>query len=333
MKRLRFGVTGLGMMGDIYARVLADLPEAELVALCDIMPGKAAEMARKLGVSGYAGTDFAEMLRQHPDLDGVAVTTPDADHVGPVLAALDAGMHVCVEKPLATTVADGQRMAERARRAGRILMVGHTLRFQPQFIAMREAVVRGEIGQVLHIFARRNNPSAVRDRLGGRVSVAFFLGVHDIDMLLWTMRQPVIKAFAKSVTRNDRGVADSILSTLTFADGALALLENSWGMPAVGGRPRRFQFDVAGTEGVIEVYAHEQGIGILKADATDYPGTVFLPEVQGRLGGVYRDQVEHFVDCIARGRTPACTAEEGLEAVRVAAAIERSLREGVEVDV
>ena len=76
MKKLRFGVIGLGHMGDIYARVFADLPEAELVACCDIVPERAAALAAELGVSGYAGDDYREMLRRHPDLDGVAVTTP-----------------------------------------------------------------------------------------------------------------------------------------------------------------------------------------------------------------------------------------------------------------
>ena len=173
MDPLRFGVIGLGHMGEIYARVLADLPEAELVACCDIVPEKAKALATRLGVHGYIGPDFRQMLRQHPDLDGVAVTTPDTDHLEPVMAALEAGMHVCVEKPLATSVVEGEQMVAKAREKGRILMVGHTLRFQPQFIAMRESVRRGEIGRVLHFFARRNNPSAVRDRLRGRVSVTF----------------------------------------------------------------------------------------------------------------------------------------------------------------
>jgi len=333
MSKLRFGVIGLGMMGKIYSRVVANLPEAELVSVCDIVPERAAELARELGVAGYAGTDYRAMLRQHPDLDGVYVTTSDPQHLAPVMAALDAGMHVCVEKPLALSVAEGEQMVTRARAVGKKLMVGHTLRFQPQFLTMREAVLRGDIGRLLHFFARRNNPSAVRDRLGDRVSVAFFLGVHDIDMMLWTAQQPVIKAFAKAVRRGSGNVDDSILSILTFADGTLAMVENSWGMPDVTGRPQRFHFEVAGTGGVIEVYGQEQGIGIYRPDAAIFPSTLWLPEVHGRLTGVYHDQVAHFVDCIREGRTPACTGEEGLEAVRVASAIMRSLEEGQEVAV
>ena len=333
MKTTRYGVVGMGHMGDLYARVLADLPEADLVAVCDVVAERATDVAAKLGVTGYVGTDFREMLRQHPDLDGVAVTTSDQYHLEPVMAALDAGMHVCVEKPLATTVEEGQRMVDRARQVERMLMVGHTLRFQPQFIAMRDAVRRGDIGQVLHFFARRNNPSFVRDRLGGRVSVAFFLGIHDIDAMLWTMDAPVTKVFAKSARRGDGPVEDTILSVLTFADGTLAMVENCWGMPDVTGRPRRFQFDVVGAGGVLEVYGHEQGIGVLTPEAAEFPSVIWLPEVHGRLGGVYRDQVGHFVDCVAKDRAPACTGEEALVAVRVVAAIARSLEQGVEVAV
>jgi predicted dehydrogenase len=319
-------------MGDIYTRVLADLPEAELVAVCDVVEERAAQAADRLGVPGYAGTDFRQMLAQHPDLDGVAITTSDQYHLEPVLAALDAGIPVCVEKPLATTVAEGQRMVDRAESTGVMLMVGHTLRFQPQFIEMRQAVRGGRIGRVLHFFARRNNPTSVRDRLAGRVSVAFFLGIHDIDAMLWTMDEPVVKVYAKS--RPGAGPADdTILSIVTFANGTLAMVENCWGMPAVTGRPRRFQFDVVGTGGVLEVYGEEQGIGVLTPKAADFPNTAWLPEVHGRLGGVYRDQVTHFVDCVAKGRTPICTGAQALEAVRVVAAIERSLAVAAEVDV
>jgi predicted dehydrogenase len=331
MEQARFAIVGLGFMGDIYARVLADLPEAALVACCDVMPEKATALAEALNVSGYVGTDYAAMLAQHPDLDGVVVATPDHAHLAPTMAALDAGMDVCVEKPLSLEVDEGQQMVARAKETDRILMVGHTLRFQPQFIAMREAVKRGQVGDLLHLFARRNNPTFVRDRVGERVSVLFFLGIHDIDAILWTLDQPVVKAFAKSVSKNSNDIADTILSILTFADGTLAMLENSWGMPAVQGRARRFQFDVAGTGGVIEVYAHEQGIGVLMPQATDYPSTIWLPEIHGRLGGVYRDQVTHFVDCVRTRRTPVCTGAEALEAVQVAAALMRSLEEGREV--
>ena len=158
MSASRFGVIGLGMMGRIYSRVLANLSESELVAVCDIVPGKAEALAQRLGVKGYAGPDFVEMLRAHPDLDGVLVTTSDPDHFTPVMAALDAGMHVCVEKPLALSVEEGEKMVAHAREVGRILLVGHTLRFQPQFLAMRDAVRRGDIGQILHFFARRTTP-------------------------------------------------------------------------------------------------------------------------------------------------------------------------------
>ena len=165
------------------------------------------------------------------------------------------------------------------------------------------------------------------------MSVAFFLGVHDIDMMLWTMGQPVVKAFAKSVRRGPLPVEDSILSILTFADGTLAMVENWRGAPDVTGRPQRFHFEAVGTGGVIEVYGQEQGVGIYTPQAATFPPTLFLPEVHGRLTGIYHDQVAHFVDCIRKGTPPACTGEEGLEAVRVGVAIERSLREGQEVTV
>lgn len=256
MKRLRFGVTGLGMMGDIYARVLADLPEAELVALCDIMPGKAAEMARKLGVSGYAGTDFAEMLRQHPDLDGVAVTTPDADHVGPVLAALDAGMHVCVEKPLATTVADAEKMYDAAEQARARVFINYANRGSAPDRATYYVIQNGLLGEVVYGTAHLDDNITVPTQLWGTrtkewvggSSTAHFLLSHVTDYLHWVLAPAqVTEVFAISQRLVLGYTPDLYDAFLTFDNGCKFRVKAEW-IKHIDGLVE-FAFNFSGSEG------------------------------------------------------------------------------------
>jgi predicted dehydrogenase len=291
-------------------------------------------VASELKVPGFAGGDYRGMLEKHPEIEAVFIATPDDDHLGPLEAAVAAGVQVCMEKPLAVDVGEAHEMVRLVREAGLMMMMCHTLRFDPRYVAMREAVVRGEIGPVSHIYARRNVPSDRVTRTRGRVNVAFWVGVHDIDMMHWVTGGRVVSVVSKKAEgfhSQAFGVEDCMLSLLTFENGIVASLENSWVCTPVVGRPMAAQFEVRGPAGIIDVATHEQGVGIYKGDVAVYPDTQYAPVLHGRITGVYRDQIAHFIECVASGAEPVVTGEDGLAAVVVADALNRSVAEGREI--
>lgn len=214
---LNIAIVGPGRMGTIYARLARELATTQLVAICGRSAASTHALADAYGVPGYAEGGHQHMLAAHPEIDAVIVSASEWAHTEPVLAAIDAGKHVLVEKPMATTEEDAAEMVQRADQANVTLLVGHSLRFDLRFAAMREAVHEGKIGDVLHAYARRNPPQIAVERVVGRFPLAYWLMPHDIDMMLWTVDGPVTKVMAHSRSGGKERI-DFIIAVLTFAN-------------------------------------------------------------------------------------------------------------------
>lgn len=333
MERIKIAVVGLGAMGSYLADLYARMPEYELVALCEKNEERRAAQCRELAVPGYASLD--ELLAKHADIEVVDVAVKSDFHLEPAMKCIAAGKNVLAETPLATSVSDAEVMIQAAARKGVCLMVNESLRFEPRYAAMAEAVRRGDIGEITYIFARRAFSQRVARRAAGKHSVVWEVGQHDIDLMLWIARKRIARVFAKGRvhTLKDLGVHDVIFSLFTFEDGTLAALENSWGIPDVLGRPKSKVFQVRGSNGVMEVDGNEQGVTLFTPQTVRSPETAWMVRIQGAPSGVYRDQATYFAKAFADRSDPLETARHNLEAIKVQAAVQRSLDEGIEVRV
>jgi predicted dehydrogenase len=172
----------------------------------------------------------------------------------------------------------------------------------------------------------------------GRFPLAYWLMPHDIDMMLWTTGSPVQKVMAYSRTGGNAR-ADFIIAMLTFANGAVGVIESSWGTPG-GGRLLNELFTVRGTAGAVEVVGNENGVAVYRgADNTsthtnsmEYPDTGYTPVIHEQMDGLFRRLFAHFTGVVRRQYPPIVKGQDGLAAVRVAAAIDRSLTERREID-
>jgi UDP-N-acetylglucosamine 3-dehydrogenase len=182
-------------MGERHARILASLPDVVLVAVCDARRDVAERVAAPAGAR--VATDLEEVLGRG-DLDAVTICTPDAHHRAPCEMAAREGVHVLVEKPIATTLADAEAIVTVCAAAGVVLLVGHCLRFDPRYDQARAAVAAGDVGEVQTVYTRRSNTVAAQDRLGGRCSLPLFLGVHDYDVMRWLVGSEVTRVTAES---------------------------------------------------------------------------------------------------------------------------------------
>ncbi|MDR7418027.1 MAG: Gfo/Idh/MocA family oxidoreductase [Armatimonadota bacterium] len=328
---LRVAVIGIGVWGQRHAATLVRLGDqtglVRLVALADPDEARLSAQAAALRVPGYR--DWREVLTLEA-LDAVCVCTPDPLHVEVALACLERGLHLLIEKPLATTTADAARIARAARESGRVVTVGHILRVVPQYRAVWEAVRDGKAGELIHLYARRNSLVTSGERIGGRTSLALFQAIHDLDILRW-IAGPVTQVHAVATSRLLRhlGVADSLFAVLRFANGAIGCVECSWALPRESPTGLEQELEVVGTAGRLRLRMPGEGVEITADGGYRTPHLSLL----GATPEALRAELLAFVCAVTGDQPVLITVDEAVEAVRLAEAVDRSIAAGQPVDV
>ena len=351
-EKIRVGIIGCGV-GRFHARQYAAMEDVELVALAGLDQGRCREIAGQHDIPRIY-RDYTELIAQ-PDIDGVSVCVPNHLHAPVTIAALEAGKHVLVEKPLATTVVEGEAMAEAASRTGRVLMVAFNYRFRNDSLVLKRHVEAGSLGKIY--FARtgwlRHQGIPVgaegwfidKARSGGGCLID--LGVHMLDLALWFMGNPRVLSvsaatyaalgprgrglfpgtrFQGKITTFD--VEDLVTAFLRLETGATLALEVSWAGYIQEGD--RFFVQLWGDEGGAEMnvlnYTREDTLR-LYADVQGARAEVHLQTE----GASEQTVTGEFVRAIRQGRPLSPKVEEGLQILRIIEAIYRSAAEGHEV--
>ncbi|MEO8667713.1 MAG: Gfo/Idh/MocA family oxidoreductase [Bauldia sp.] len=332
MDRLRIGVIGLGWFGEIHCEAIAGIANMELAGLCTRTPERLKAMADKFGVK-KAVADYRKLL-DDPEIDAVSIVTMWDQHTDPTIAALQAGKHVFLEKPMASTVADCDRIIAAAGQARGILQIGHICRFNPRYRAAKEAIAAGRIGKIVSLASRRNIPAAwtptILDKIGPIVGDA----IHDTDLMLWFTGDRVVSAYAQTVDVRGLKHPDIGQTMYRFAGGATATLETVWCMPEKTPYDIDERMNITGTEGFIQIQDTFPNLGI--ADATKFhsPDTTYWPMYDGARGGALKEEFSYFANCALAGRKPAIgTPEDARAALQATLAAEESARTGQVVSV
>jgi len=312
MKALNVGVIGLGAIGQKHCDSLAKIRQANLMALADVNEAVLNKTAEKLGATPY--TDYKQMLAD-PDLEAVVVATPDDLHRDISIQAAQAGKHILVEKPIATTEADALAMMAAAEKAGVKLMVGFTLRFVPHYQQARQAVETGKLGQMVSIFARRLNLITQAERIGGRCGVLHFLGIHDFDMMRWMVGSEPVSIYSEASTSVQRVFPqeNETFTTIRFANGVVGCAHIGWNLPVTHPGGRDFKLDMVGSKGSFNLDLARQGIELYTGEGAKFPSTA--------PGLIEEDRA--FVDCVLDDTPVPVTGQDGLVALKmVLAALE-----------
>jgi predicted dehydrogenase len=222
----RAAVIGLGMMGRAHLRVWSGMiAGVELVGVADSDPRALRAATDGSAVRGYP--DAETLLRvEQPDL--VSIVVPTSLHLPMTLAALDAGAHVLVEKPIAATRAEAEQMIAAAGRAGRMLSVGHIERFNPAIRELRRRLAAGELGRIFEIRATRLGPFPARIR---DVGVVVDLAPHDLDVMRYLLGSDPVRLYAETERRIHTDHEDLFVGLLKFANGAVGVLDINWLTP------------------------------------------------------------------------------------------------------
>ena len=331
---VRVGQIGVGRWGRNILRNLAASPGAEVVAVCDPSDPALAEAARI--APGAHATRSAENVLGDEAVEAVVIATETPLHAALAEAALKAGKHVFVEKPMAPTVAEAERLVALADARDLQLMVGHLLRYHPAFRHVEALAARGDLGELRYLYSVRVNLGVVRQEENAFDSLA----PHDLA---------VARAFfgeAHAVTAQggaflQAGVEDVVFATVEYSGGRLAHLHCSWLDPhkvrrvtLVGDRQMAVIDDMEPAE---KVRVYDKGIDSVAASA-DVAGALSVRSGEITVPLVppaepLREEVEEFLAAIRERRPARTDGLDGLEVVRVLEAARRSLAEGRRVEI
>jgi predicted dehydrogenase len=323
---LRVGVVGLGYWGPNLARNFAQLPEAKLTWCCDADQARRDHFAAQFPDARMTGR--LDDLLCDDALDAVVIATPVPSHHALAKAALEAGKHVFVEKPLAWTVAEARELERLAGERGRTLMVGHLLRFHPGVVKLRELIEAGELGDVLYVYGNRQNLGVIRED----ENALWSLGVHDISVVLYLLGGRPVEVSARGECYVRPGVEDVVFGYLKLAGGQVGHLHLSWLDPhkmrkmTVVGSKRMAVFDDMEADRKVTVY--DKGpVKTAPGKISTHTGDITIPAISREEP--LRIECRAFVEAVRSGDpSHAANAAEGVAVVEVLEAMQRSLEQG-----
>jgi predicted dehydrogenase len=317
-------VVGTGYWGINYVRVLARAPGVELRWVCDPDPQARARAQAIAPVRGCAAIDA---VLADPGVDAVILVTPAPTHADLACTVLAARRHVLVEKPLALSVADADRVAAAAVEAGRHLLVGHLMVYHPVVAHLRAMLRSGELGRLHYLHARRVNLG----RLRRDENALWSFGPHDLSMIDHLLGETPVSVAARGQPYLQPGIEDVVFLSLRFAGGVMAHIHLSWLDPRKERRltlvcsRKMVEFDDVSAE---KLRVYNRGFG--PAEFTQFDqyltirdGDVHVPHIA--MEEPLRLMVHHFADCIRGRAMPLTNAASGVRIVRTLAAAQASL--------
>src|SRR5713226_9774944 len=319
--RVRVAVVGVGYWGKNLVRNFHELGALE--ALCDAdPPAEATCRSRYEGVKFEA--DYTKLLSD-PSVEAVALATPAVTHYEMVKAALEAGKDVLVEKPLATDVKHGEELVKQAEAKGRILMVGHILRYHPAILKLKQLVKDGVLGKINYLYSNRLNIGKIRTE----ENILWSFAPHDISVMLSLLNEMPTRVTCQGNAYLNRGIPDVTLSHFEFPSGVQAHIFVSWLHPikeqrlVIVGSEKMAVFDDTAEHKLI-LYPHKVEWKNRIPTAVKANGEIVNLEEQEPL----RAECQHFLDCVESRTPPVSDGSEGLRVLRVLDACQRALRDG-----
>ncbi|MBW2730861.1 MAG: Gfo/Idh/MocA family oxidoreductase [Deltaproteobacteria bacterium] len=325
---INMAVVGAGYWGRNYVRNFEALPEARLRWACDA-DAAALERAQRCAPGAQLSTDYLEVMADE-GVQAVAIATNVSTHHAIAMAALNAGKHVLVEKPMAPSVAEAEEMVALAQRKGLTLMVGHLMLYHPAVEHLEELVASGALGRIYYLYASRVNLGRIRDDENALWSFA----PHDVSLISHILRKKPVSVSARGRGYLRPDVADVVFLNLGFDDDTMAQIQLSWLDPhkerrlTVVGSKKMVVFDDTHVSEKLRIY--DKGFDqppeyeTYGAYLSLRDGDINIPHIP--LKEPLTAECRHFLRCVSHHEVPRSPGEQGLEVVRVLEAAEESMR-------
>ncbi|MFA6401346.1 MAG: inositol 2-dehydrogenase [Salinivirgaceae bacterium] len=324
MKKIKIGVIGAGRIGKVHVAALAQgVPAAEVLVIADTDIKSAQQLAEKYGIAEWT-TDYKKVIH-NPKVEAIIICSPTDTHAKYIIEAAQAGKHIFCEKPIDLSIPVIQSALEAVKKAGVKFMVGFNRRFDPNFQKVKQMVVEGKIGET-HLLKITSRDPAPPPAEYSAVSGGMFLDmtIHDFDMARYIIGSEVLEVYTKAAVLVDpeigkAGDVDTAIITLTFANGALGVIDNS--RKAVYGYDQRLE--VFGTKGMVNVdnnfpenhkYYSSHGIS----------GSLPLNFFMDRYTQSYANEIIAFCDSLNKKVDSIVSGDDGLKSVAIAMAAKKS---------
>jgi predicted dehydrogenase len=329
-RTLKVGVVGCGYWGPNLIRNFRQSPDCDLKVLCDSSESRLSHMRRLY--PELATTQKFEDLLSNSELDAVVIATPLRFHYTMAKAALNAGKHVFIEKPMARTEAEAAELVSLAERQGLVLMIGHTFLFSPAVRRMKEIISAGDIGELQYISARRLNLGLFQKD----INVAWDLAPHDISIVLHLLDELPLSVSCQGSSHVTRGIEDVTMMHLNFRKNRCAFVHNSWLDPkkvrqmTVVGSQRMIVYD--DTEPLEKLKIYDARVEVpphydtfAEFTYSYHYGDSYVPYI--KQDEPLKLECANFIESIREGVEPVTNGQLGMEVVRILEAANESLKQ------
>jgi predicted dehydrogenase len=330
-KILTVGVIGFGYWGPNLVRNFRSLPDCRLKTVCELSDERLAHL-RSLYPDVGCEKDFDRMLHD-PEIDAIVVATGVKYHFPMAKAALLAGKHTLIEKPMARSVAECEELIALAQEKGLILMVGHTFLYSAAVRKIKEIVDHHDIGDIRYISARRLNLGLFHKD----INVTWDLAPHDISIILYIMREHPLNVNCRGAAHVTPGVEDVTAMNLQFSNEKSAIIHSSWLDPrkvremTIVGSKRMIVYDDVAFQEKIKIFD-------VRVDSPPHYDTLAEFHYAYHYGDMYspyvkpdeplKTECQHFLECIKIGSVPLTSGQNGLEVVQILEMASRSVKQG-----
>ncbi len=328
-ERVNVAVVGCGKWGRNLVRTFNSLPESCLKAVCDLDPARLELIGRQFP-DPRTTTDLESVLSD-PTIDAVVIRASAGAHKELALAALAAGKHTYVEKPLALSAADAEEIVQSADARGLTLMVGHLLLYHSAVLYLKELIDSGDLGDLYYLYSQRVNLGVVRQD----ENALWSFGPHDISVMNFLMGAAPETVAARGHAYLQPGIEDVVFVNLHYPGGRMGQIQLSWLDPhkirrlTLVGSAKMAVFDDGAAAEKIRVYDKGANVSTEYATYGEYlglrHGDIVIPRIQ--MGEPLAAEGRHFLECVRDGKRPRTDGVEGLAVVSVLEAASRSLEQ------
>lgn len=321
-EKLNMAIAGVGRIGVTHLMALSQTENVCLKAIVEPVEEVGRKYAEQFHVDYYKSISE---LADRDDIQAIDICVPEEYHLSAAVEAAKIGKHIMIEKPLAKTYEECEKIIAACQENNVRLMVAHTCRSIPAYRKVRNQCQAGKYGELCEVSIRRYAPRGTMEYVKGRVTIGYYIAIHDLDAIMWMTGHKITEVCAYKINKLGAYGEDGMDILMKFDNGASGTMNISWFLPS--GYPGSVcEIDIIGDKGMLRMRPYESGMMEYSERVT--PISMTGNVIDGKMVGAFYDQLYHFADATMNNTPFRSPAEDVSYSVKVVEAILRSCESG-----